>query len=216
MARSVPHTLYLGARGRIELGQLHEMQGDEIAGDSFEPRTLPSRALPWALDITGWVRLLVPPRDALVLTLDRRVYEPGLLTLPLGMRPAVAVALGVRELWPRLVIAEELLYETPRIDPAAASPMNLDGHKLDLSLAARLRVQRRLWLLLSLGVTGVLFGSDAGTRFDSQLAAACRASGYDVTTAACQEVQNGWAMPTAAGSYWLVVPHGSAGLEVNL
>ena len=194
----------------------------ELAPDFENPAPSPPlrRLAPTAVELTSWARLVVPPRDKLLLTLDERVYAPGLLTLPVAQRTAIALAFGVRELWPRLVLAQELLYESPRTDPASVSPANLEGHKLDFSLAARIKLQRRLWLLATLGLTGVIFSSpgsgDPGTNFSSDFAGRCRASGYDVTTFECQRVQDGYGVPSAAGSYWLIVPHGVAGLEVNL
>jgi hypothetical protein len=216
MARSFPHLIYFGMRGRIELNQLHTGPSDESSGENTESRLALRRILPWSVDLTGWVRVTIPPREDLELSLDQSVYPPGLLTIATEQRTAVAVAFGVRELWPRLIVAEELLYESPRTDQAAVSPGNLEGNKLDLSLATRVRLHRRLWLLLTAGVTEVFFGPNAGSGFSTSAAANCRMSGYDITTYACQQVEFGWGVPTAAGNYWLVVPHGSAGLEVNL
>ncbi len=216
MIRSFPHLIYFGVRGHIELNQQQKQPLDDFGNEVAEPQKPTHRLLPWALELSGWMRVTVPPREALMMTLDQRVYPPGELTIALAQRPAVAVAMGVRELWPRLILAQELLYESPRTDQSAVSPANLEGHKLDLSLAARIRLRRRLWLLLTAGLTGMFFGSDAGSGFTSDWDAQCRASGYDVTTLACQKIEGGWGLPSAAGSYWLVIPHGSAGLEVNL
>lgn len=221
MARSFPHTIYLGVRGHLDMNR-SPSSDSELAPDFENPAPSPPlrRLAPTAVELTSWARLVVPPRDKLLLTLDERVYAPGLLTLPVAQRTAIALAFGVRELWPRLVLAQELLYESPRTDPASVSPANLEGHKLDFSLAARIKLQRRLWLLATLGLTGVIFSSpgsgDPGTNFSSDFAGRCRASGYDVTTFECQRVQDGYGVPSAAGSYWLIVPHGVAGLEVNL
>lgn len=223
MARSFPHTIYLGVRGHVDMNRFSGSDSD-LPSDSGMPaaesRPEARRLAPTGIELTSWARLVVPPRHSLQVSLDERVYAPGLLTIPTQERIAVALAFGVRELWPRLVLAQELLYESPRTDPASVSPANLDGHKLDFSLAARIKLQKRLWLLATVGLTGVIFSSpgsgDPGTNFSSDYAGACRASGYDVTTFDCQRVQDGYGIPSAAGSYWLIVPHGVAGLEVNL
>jgi len=218
MVRSFPHIVYFGIRGRIPLGRIGQSTtvNDEIDSNMIEERPTSRRLGPWAVDISSWMRLSAPTRESITLSLDKGLFPPGQLILPLAQRPAVALAFAVRQLWPRLVLAQELMYESPRTDPAAVSPANLEGHKLDLSLAGRVKVQRRLWLLLSLGLTDVLFSEEAGARFSPALAGMCRQAGYDVTTFACQAVQEGWAVPSAAGSYWLLIVHGAAGLEVNL
>ena len=62
----------------------------------------------------------------------------------------------------------------------------------------------------------MVFSPNAGQSFRPELAEECRQDGYDVTSPACQKVQHGLAIPTAAGHYTLGIPHGSAGLEINL
>jgi hypothetical protein len=96
------------------------------------------------------------------------------------------------------------------------SPANLEGHKVDLSLALRLRLARRLSLLLTVGATYVLFPADANSGFSPAYAQQCRAVDYDISSTACQLTQAGWAVPAAPGSYQLVIPHGVTGFELNL
>lgn len=211
LSLSFPHILYLGLRGRLPIPQ------PALSSGADPPKAAtPSRARPQAIELVSWMRLWVPPRPDQELVIERRVFPRGLTALPLSLRPALAVTFGVRQLWPKLTLGQELLYESPRTDPAAVSPANLDGHKLDFSLAARITLHRRLSLLLSAGVTSVFFESTAGTRFTPESADLCRQSGYDVLSPSCEEVRNGWAVPKVPGSYWLVMPHGVAGLEVNL
>lgn len=213
ISRSFPHLAYFGIRGRVEISQVQPQYTEE--GALIETPS-PRRFVPYAVDLTGWVRLNVPTREVLLLSMERRLYAPGQLTIQTAQRPAVALAFGVRQLWRQLLLAEELLYESSRTDPTAVTPGNLEAHKLDLSLAARVRLQRRVWLLLSVGVTGYIFGADAGSGFSTDQVTACRASGYDINTEACQRVQSGWGVPTAAGAYSLIVPHGATGIELNL
>jgi hypothetical protein len=219
LARSFPHIIYLGTRGRLAPSRpaVSSDSGDPDSNDSLQALR---RLVPTTIELTGWLRLTVPSRDRLVLSLDQRLFPAGELVLPVAQRTAVALAFGVRQLWSRLILAEELLYQSPRSDPAAISPANLEGHQLDLSLAARIKLERRLWLLLTLGTTASIFGGPAGAApgsgFSPDLAGDCRAAGYDINTTACRQVQAGWAAPSPAGSYWLVRPHGVVGLEVNL
>ena len=76
--------------------------------------------------------------------------------------------------------------------------------------------RHRLSLLLSVGATWMFFAPETGQSYDPSLVELCRQSGYDVTSSACDAVQHGLAIPTAAASYTLGIPHGSAGLEINL
>jgi hypothetical protein len=200
LAFSFPHIVYLGVRGRLTM--------------TASPGSSSRR--PTAVELVSWARLMYPPHADQELLIERRIFPRGLMALPLSLRPSIALTFGVRQHWPKLTLGQELLYESPRTDPAAVSPANLDGHKLDLSLAARIHLHRRLSLLLSAGVTSVLFDAQAGTRFTPESAAQCRQSGYDMLHGACREVEYGWAIPDAPGSYWVVMPHGVAGLEVNL
>jgi hypothetical protein len=196
LSLAFPHLIYLGVRGRLHT----KARG---------------RYSPSSIELTGWIRVSIPPRDRLELNLDRRIFPQGLLSLPLSLQSAVAVTLGVRQHWRRLTLGEELLYESPRSDSSAISPANLEGHKLDLSLAMRLRLQRRLSLVLTVGATYVFFPSDAGSGFSPNDAQQCRAVGYDISSNYCQLTQIGWAVPAAPGSYQLVVPHGVTGFELN-
>jgi hypothetical protein len=213
MARSFPHLAYFGARGRIEVTPIPVVASDD---GSLTETPAGRRFSPYAVDLTGWLRLHVPTREVLLLSMEPRIYGPGQLTVQTAQRPAVALTFGVRELWRQLILAQEVMYESSRTDSAAVSPGNLEGHKLDLSFAARVKLQRRLWLLLTLGLTGVIFASDAGSGFSADHVAACRATDYDVNTDACGRVRDGWGIPSAAGAYWLIVPHGAAGFELNL
>ena len=80
----------------------------------------------------------------------------------------------------------------------------------------RLRRRCRISLQLTVGNTFALFEPGSGAGFSSDWALGCRASGYDITGDACQRVQAGWSLPSATGSYQLFMPHGIAGLELNL
>lgn len=210
--RSFPHLIYLGARGRMDLDRpASGERGTTAVGTVASPRLQPR-----AIEVTSWVRLTIPTAQDLTLSLENALFPQGDLVVPLRLRTAFAVALGVRQIWSRLTLAQEVLYESPRSDPAAVSPGNLEGHKLDFSVAARLALHRRISVLLTAGVTGVLFDEDAGTGYSSTWASGCRAAGYDINADACARVQEGWALPSAAGVYQLIVPHGVAGLELNL
>lgn len=192
-----PHIVYLGVRGRRAIYSW-------------------SRYAPSSVELTAWARLMIPPRQGTELNLEKRIFPQGLLALPLSLQPAVAVTFGVREHWRRLTLGEELLYESPRTDPTAVSPANLEGHKLDASFAMRLHLRRQLSFLLTVGATYVFFAPDSGTRYSASDAQACRAADYDISSPSCLLTQIGWAVPQAPGSYQLVIAHGVAGFELNL
>lgn len=212
VTRSFPHLVYLGARGRFDL------ERGRAAEAALSPDGQPkkSRLRPESVELSGWLRLTIPSSSLLRVAIDDTIFPPAELQIPTGQRTAVAIAFGVRQHWSWLSLAQEILYESPRSDPAAVSPMNLEGHKLDLSLAARLRLHRRISLQLTVGNTFALFEPGSGAGFSSDWALGCRASGYDITGDACQRVQAGWSLPSATGSYQLFMPHGIAGLELNL
>jgi hypothetical protein len=199
---SFPHIMYLGGRLRFPLSP-----SVEKSADSRRPR---------ALELSSWLRLTIPGHSDQEFQVERSLLEPSLYARPLSAKPAFAVTLGLRQYFQQVTLGEELLYETPRVAADVVSPANLDGHKLDLSLSLRLALYKRLSLLLSVGATWMIFSPEAGQAFDPTLVEACRSDGYDVTTSACTAVQKGLAIPTAAGIYTLGIPHGSAGLEINL
>lgn len=197
---SFPHVVYLGARVRAPL--------------------LPARRGPRHLEINTWLRLSIPDRNRTdpELLVERRALSafdvPGRQVLPLSRQPAVAVQADIRQLWPRLELAQGLLYESARSAEAAVSPANVESHKIDVSVTGRVRLHPVLWLSATAGLTSFLFGDQAGAGFRAEQAAACRPT-YDITSQACQDVQDGWARPTAAGRYDLFVLHGGVGLEIR-
>ena len=199
---SYPHVVYLGGRLRFPIAPAVEK-----SANSRRPR---------ALELTSWLRLTIPGHPDQEFQVERWLLEPSLYTRPLSAIPAFAVTLGLRQYFQQVTLGEELLYETPRIDAGTVSPANLDGHKIDFSLSMRAALHKRLSLLLSVGATWMVFSPNAGQSFRPELAEECRQDGYDVTSPACQKVQHGLAIPTAAGQYTLGIPHGSAGLEINL
>lgn len=192
-----PHLFYLGGRMLFPL----PVQGP------YRPQTF---------EVSAWARLQVPPNNDLVLQLERRAFPalPDRQILLMAQRPAVTLDLDLRERWSGLVLGQALLYESSRTAGDAVSPANLEGDKVDGTLSLKVRAQRHLWFDASFGITGVLFGGDAGQRFQNQYAAACRAARLDAADASCRRVQEGFALPPAAGSYSLVVLHGAAGMEM--
>ena len=180
------------------------------------------------MQLAAALRLTLPPRSDQELRLERRAFPslPGVIPLPRGLQPAVAVDLSVREHFPRLTLAQGFLYESPRADQSAVSPVNLEGHKLNLGVTAQLNLSsgrwttQRVWLSASLGSTLYLFGGDPGGGFrtadGSSWAQQCRAANLDLAAAACLRARDGWALPTASGDYQLLTLQGSLGLHVKL
>lgn len=197
-----PHIIYFGGRLRFPLSPAVEK-----SADSVRPR---------AVELSSWARLTIPGHTDQEIQVERRLLEPGLYTRPLSAQTAFAVTLGIRQYFQRVTLGQELLYETPRAAAGTVSPANIEGHKLDLSLSLRAVLHKRLSLLLSVGATWMFFAPETGQSYDPSLVELCRQSSYDVTSSACDAVQHGLAIPTAAASYTLGIPHGSAGLEINL
>ncbi len=197
-----PHIIYLGGRVRFSLSPAVEKSADNIR--------------PRAIELSSWARLTIPGHTDQEVQVERRLLEPGLYTRPLSAQTAFAVTLGIRQYFQRVTLGQELLYESPRAQSGTISAANIEGHKLDLSLSLRAALSKRLSLVLSVGATWMLFAPDTGQSFDPSMVEVCRQTGYDVTSAACDAVQHGLAIPTAAASYTLGIPHGSAGLEINL
>lgn len=199
LSQATPHLIYLGARLRT----------GGWAG----------RLAPEHLEFVATTRVGVPPRTDREILLERQVFAgviPDKIVIPMQDRPSFLLSLEARQRFRRLSLGQALSYQSPYSSAALVSPANLDGHRVDGTLTVILQLSKKISLGVGAGVTGVIFAGDAGAGFDPGLAAACQRSGYDVTTVACQAVQAGWAVPTAAGTPWLVVVHGSAGLSVAL
>lgn len=215
---ALPHVVNLGVRYRLPQG------APSPTTQSSEPR----RIAPAGYEFAVALRLTVPPRSDQELRLERRAFPelPGSLPIPRGLQPAVAVDLSARQHLPRVTLAEAVLYESPRAEVSAVSPANLEGHKLNLGLTAQLNASsprwtnQRLWLVASIGATLYLFGSDPGGGFrtadGSSWAQQCRAANLDLAAAACLRARDGWALPTASGSYQLLTVQANLGLHVKL
>ncbi len=172
---------------------------------------------PLSWEISSWARVAIPPRADDELRLEQRQfpYLPETGRLPVRHQTSVALDVDFREIWPGLELGQALVYESPRTASEAVSPANLDGHKLDVGVTAKIRAGSNVWFRAGLGATIVIFDSAAGQGWNAQAATACRASGYDITSAGCDQAHDGWALSPAAGSYTLAVLHGSAGIELH-
>lgn len=176
------------------------------------------------LDLVATLRLTAPPRGDQELRLQRTGFEdlPRTILWPRGLQTAVALDLSVRAAVGRLLLAPALLYESPRASSAAVSPANLESHKLNLALSVLFDLSssrwtsQRLGLLASFGATFYLFSGDSGAGFDAAEAARCRDAGLDLLNASCLRTRDGWAAPTAQGSYRLITVQGSLGLQLKL
>lgn len=214
IARGFPHLLYVGIRGRLRRSR-PASQGTPVVTDDRDEQPR-DRAGLHHIELAGWLRLTMPTHPDTVISIGHDVLPTGDVRQPRQLRTAVAVALGVRQVWRRVTLAQELLYESPKSDGAAVSPMNVAGHSLDLSLAGHLRVMSRLALVFTVGVTATLTEAGAGEGYRTDWAGACRQSQFDILSEGCRRAQAGWALPSAAGSYQLFTPHGIAGLLVTL
>lgn len=228
---SMPHVVHLGARYRLPQTSSPSNPAS-IAGPGGAAASPPQggerEGRGMGVELAAALRLTLPPRSDQELRLERRAFPslPGVIPLPRGLQPAVAVDLSVREHFPRLTLAQAFLYESPRAEQSAVSPVNLEGHKLNLGVTAQLNLSsgrwttQRVWLSASLGSTLYLFGGDPGGGFrasdGTSWAALCRGASLDLSSAACLRARDGWALPTASGDYRLLTLQGSLGLHVKL
>jgi hypothetical protein len=91
--------------------------------------------------------------------------------------------------------------ETSAVSDARTSPMTIAPGSVSLDLGAQLRVSRGVAAELSYGVQYFPTVHAETSKFDPQARLDCIAQHNDYSTAACETVRDGYAIPSAAGSY---------------
>ncbi len=91
--------------------------------------------------------------------------------------------------------------ETASVEEQRTSPINISPTSLTLDAGAQLRISPAWSLQLSYGLQ--VFGNVDVTDsdYDPRFAIDCIDSGFDYTTRGCTALREGYAIPTAAGSY---------------
>jgi hypothetical protein len=102
---------------------------------------------------------------------------------------------------PHLLYGARLGFETRAVSAEQTSPITIAPASFTLDLGARRRFTSGITLELSYGLQYFPTERAAGSAFDPTARVDCIASNFDYATPACGAVRNGYAIPTAAGSY---------------
>jgi len=123
---------------------------------------------------------------------------------PRGMHDSFAVWGGVEQVDigpPHLLLGARLGFETSTVSAEQTSPITIAPASFTLDLGARRRFASGVTLELSYGLQYFPTEHGVGSAFDPAARVDCITSGFDYATPACQAVRNGYAIPTAAGTY---------------
>lgn len=123
---------------------------------------------------------------------------------PLGMHDAFAVWGGVEQAEggpTDVLFGARLGVETSSVVATRTSPITIAPTSLTLDLGARRRFQSGLTIELSYGLQYFPSVDAKDSRFNPQNRLDCIASGYDYSTSPCAAVREGYAIPSAAGTY---------------
>ncbi len=111
-----------------------------------------------------------------------------------------------------LRLAPSVFYETPAIDMSAENPAALDGHKIDVALAAEWRPAAHLVFGARAGLTSHVIGG-VRSRYSPRATVACVDADFSLD--ACRAAAAGSALPSASGNYLLFVVHLSAAVGIE-
>jgi hypothetical protein len=167
--------------------------------------SLRGRLLP-GLDLTVGLRLENLSR---VQQYDVRTFGVGLTGIPewqprpRGLDNVYSVVAGVEQVdsGQRFRAGGRLGVETAAVSAERISPTQVDGLAITADGGAQLRVLPSLVIQVTYGASYYPEVTADPGAFDPRFATACAASGYDYSTTACAAVRDGYAIPTAAGSY---------------
>lgn len=122
---------------------------------------------------------------------------------PRGMHDAFAGWAGVEQndTGQRLLLGARIGWESSAVSEGRTSPLTISPASLTLDLGAQLRFTRAVSAQLSYGLQFAPTLHAETSRFDPAAVGDCAASGYDHATDACTAVRDGYAIPSAAGSY---------------
>ena len=124
---------------------------------------------------------------------------------PRGMRDAFAVWGGVEQVdvggAPRFLYGARVGFETEAVSDAQTSALTVSPASLTLDLGAQRRISRGVMVQLSYGLQYFPKVDATHSAFDPRDRVTCLENGFDYSTAACRSVRDGYAIPTAAGTY---------------
>lgn len=121
---------------------------------------------------------------------------------PLGMHDSFAGWVGLEQVdkgqdW---LFGARLGFESSSITAERTSPVTIAPASFTLDLGVQRRIARAV-VQLSYGLQLFPVVHTGSSAFDPDAQQRCVASGYDYATAACAQVREGYAIPTAAGDY---------------
>lgn len=130
---------------------------------------------------------------------------PEWVLRPRGFRDSFAVWGGVEQVEfdfdKRFRFGGRVGLETPALKPSRTSPTNLASTSATLDAGMQLRITPNISLQLSYGVQLFSKVDVEDSAYGGQFALDCIDSGFDYTTRGCTALREGYAIPTAAGSY---------------
>jgi hypothetical protein len=122
---------------------------------------------------------------------------------PRSMRDAFALWAGIEQIDTGQVwtFGGRIGGETAAVTEARTSPITISPASATLDLAAQLRLSRGVAAQLSYGLQYFPTLHAETSKFDPAARLTCLAQGLDYATSACEAVRDGYAIPSAAGSY---------------
>jgi long-subunit fatty acid transport protein len=140
------------------------------------------------------IRLVGPTLDATGL--------PQHIVLYRGFHDVVDTRARVAYWWrERLRVGAELRVENGAVDGNAINAAAVDGFQIEPVALAELRLGRRFWLGAGYGLTIMPSVTVTNSIFDPTAATTCASVNGDLVNTACQARANGYARPTANGTY---------------
>jgi hypothetical protein len=129
---------------------------------------------------------------------------PEWIIRPRGYIDPVRLWAGVEQIdhGQTVILGGRFGVKSPELAESAISATTIDGISVSADLGVQLRLgSARLQLGYGLEFFPTVDVSVDDSAYDPRAQLACTASGHDYSTAACQAVRDGYALPTAAASY---------------
>jgi long-subunit fatty acid transport protein len=195
-----PVTCASGQANRCVFGDIvYQLPDVWIAGVAWHPRP--------GLEIAAmarWIWFHMHDR------IDIRLTSPALQAA--GLQDHITFHRGFKDVWDtrvrvaywireRLRVGAAMRIETSAVSPGDVNASAVDGFKIQPMVMAELRVTRGLSLTGGYGFTYMPDVIAHPSNFHPAAAAACRASGDDLSLQSCMDRQQGLARPTADGTY---------------
>ncbi len=192
--RRRPVTCASGQANRCVFGDIvYRLPDVWIAGVAWHPRpgleiAAMARWIWFHLQDRIDIRLTSPALQAAGLP-DHIIFHRGLKDV---WDTRVRVAYWIRE---RLRLGAAMRFETSAVSPADVNPAAVDGFKIEPMVMAELRVTRGLSLTAGYGFTYMPDVTAHPSNFHPTAAAACRASGDDLSLQSCMRPPAGAGAP---------------------